>query len=86
MAATGAVAIYHVENITPEATKNRYNLTGLETITVEPTEIDQLFSEIHVDAVAVGCPHCSHDELQKSPGSLPEKQSKNPFTFLRHKE
>jgi predicted aconitase len=63
MAATGAVAIYHVEGITPEAKKNRYDLSGLETIIIEPGEIDQLFSEITVDAVAVGCPHCSPEEL-----------------------
>jgi len=63
MAATGAVALYHVEDITPEAKKNQYNLSGLEVITVESAEIERLFSEIPVDAVAVGCPHCSPAEL-----------------------
>jgi phosphomecalonate degydratase large subunit len=79
MAATGAVAIYHVENITPEAKKNRYDLTGLESITVEPTEIDQIFSEIQVDAVAVGCPHCSRDELEEIARLLKGKTVKKPF-------
>lgn len=63
MAATGAVAIYHVDNITPEAKKTGYNLSGLEVISIEPDEIDRLFTGIPVDAVAIGCPHCSPDEL-----------------------
>jgi predicted aconitase len=79
MAATGAVAIYHVGNITPEAKKNRYDLTGLDTVIVEPAEIDKLFSEIQVDAVAVGCPHCSHDELAEIARLLKGKTVKKPF-------
>jgi len=79
MAATGAVAIYHVEDITPEAKKNRYDLSGLETITITPTEIDRIFSEIHVDAVAVGCPHCSPDELAVIARLLKGKTVTKPF-------
>ena len=63
MAATGAVALYHVNDVTPEARKNQYNLSGLEVIRIEPSEIDRLFTDIPVDAVAVGCPHCSPAEL-----------------------
>jgi hypothetical protein len=65
MAATGAVALYHVDNVTPEAKKTDYNLAGLEVISVEPAEIDRLFEKIPVDAVAVGCPHCSSNELME---------------------
>jgi predicted aconitase len=63
MAATGAVALYHVNDVTPEAKKNQFDLSGLEVIGIEPAEIDQLFTDIPVDAVAVGCPHCSPAEL-----------------------
>jgi hypothetical protein len=63
MAATGAVALYHVNDVTPEAKKNRFNLSSLEVISIEPAEIDSLFTEIPVEAVAVGCPHCSPAEL-----------------------
>ena len=63
MAATGAVALYHVEGVTPESQKNRYDLSDIEAIAVERTEISRLFSQIPVDAVAVGCPHCSPAEL-----------------------
>ncbi|ABS54647.1 protein of unknown function DUF521 [Methanoregula boonei 6A8] len=63
MAATGAVALYHVEGVTPEAQKIGYDLSGLDTVPVEQAEIASVFSEIPVDAVAVGCPHCSPAEL-----------------------
>jgi predicted aconitase len=79
MAATGAVAIYHVEDITPEAKKNQYDLSGLDRITVESAEIDRLFSEIQVDAVAVGCPHCSPDELADIARLLKGKKVTKPF-------
>lgn len=79
MAATGAVAIYHVDNITPEAKKNRYDLTGLDIVSVEAADIDKLFSEFRVDAVAVGCPHCSHDELKEIARLLKGKTVKKPF-------
>ena len=79
MAATGAVAIYHVGDITPEAKRNRYDLSGLEVIPVEPAEIDRLFSEIQVDAVAVGCPHCSPGELAGIATLLKGKKVTKPF-------
>jgi len=64
MAATGAVALYHVEGVTPEAQKNRYDVAGLEAIPVEGAEIRRLFKEVAVEAVALGCPHCSPEELR----------------------
>jgi predicted aconitase len=63
MAATGAVALYHVEGVTPEAQKNLVDITGLEKIPVELQEIANIFREVPVDAVALGCPHCSPEEL-----------------------
>ena len=63
MAATGAVALYHVEGITPEAFKVPFDYSGLEVIAVESGEVEALFKLLPVDAVAVGCPHCSPAEL-----------------------
>ncbi|MDD1708936.1 MAG: aconitase X catalytic domain-containing protein [Methanoregulaceae archaeon] len=65
MAASGAVALFHVEGITPEARIFGYDVSGLEVITVEPQEIMELMERIPVDAVALGCPHCSSDELRR---------------------
>ena len=79
MAATGAVALYHVDNVTPEAKKADYNLGGLEVISVEPAEIERLFNEIPVDAVAVGCPHCSPGELIRIASLLKGKTVTKPF-------
>ncbi len=79
MAATGAVALYHVKDVTPEAKKNRFTISGLEIISIEPAEIDQLFTDIPVDAVAVGCPHCSPDELIDIARLLKGKTVTKPF-------
>jgi len=79
MAATGAVALYHVEGTTPEAQKNRYDLSGLDTVPVEQAEIAGLFSDIPVDAVAVGCPHCSPAELAEIARLLTGKVVTKPF-------
>ncbi len=79
MAATGAVALYHVEGITPEAGDPRFSLQGLETIPIESAEIERLFTDIPVDAVAVGCPHCSPEELDTIAKLIAGKKVKKPF-------
>jgi predicted aconitase len=79
MAATGAVALFHVEGVTPEALDGSLDLAGLETITVESEDVRKLFREIPVDAVAVGCPHCSPQELETIARLLKGKVVTMPF-------
>ena len=79
MAATGAVALYHVEGITPEALKVPFVFSGLEVIAVESDEIEALFKVLPVDAVAVGCPHCSPAELTTIAGLLKGKNVTKPL-------
>jgi len=79
MAATGAVALYHVGGVTPEAAQGRFDLSGLEVINVETGDVEKLFKEIPVDAVAVGCPHCSPAELEEIAGLLKGKVVTMPF-------
>ena len=79
MAATGAVALFHVEGVTPEAVRPDPAVSGLETITVTLEEINRLFTDIPVDAVAVGCPHCSPSELAGIADLLDGKRVKIPF-------
>lgn len=79
MAATGAVALYHVEGVTPEAVKPRADLAGLESIVVEAADIRRLFNDMPVEAVAVGCPHCSPDELTRIAQLLEGKRITLPF-------
>jgi predicted aconitase len=79
MAATGAVALYHVDTVTPEARKNRFSLAGLEIVRIDNADLDALFSGIPVDAIAVGCPHCSPGELEDIARLLSGKTVKKPF-------
>ena len=79
MAATGAVALYHVEGVTPEAVKVPFDLGSLETIAVESDDVRRLFRELPIDAVALGCPHCSPEELENLARLLAGKRVKKPL-------
>lgn len=79
MAATGAVALYHVEGVTPEASQGQFDLSGLEVITVEAEDVTRLFKEIPVEAVAVGCPHCSPAELEEIARLMKGRVVSKPF-------
>ncbi|NLA37942.1 MAG: DUF521 domain-containing protein [Methanomicrobiales archaeon] len=79
MAATGAVALFHVEGITPEARVFSFKTDGLERVTVTGDEVEALFEETDVEAVAVGCPHCSADELRELADLLRGKMTTKPF-------
>jgi len=71
MAASGAVALYHAENLTPEA--RDYDISGLETIHVGADELKATFDKLNTgetpDITILGCPHASLREI----GSLAEK-------------
>ena len=63
MAASGSVAMYHVEGITPEyrdALGDR-----VERITVEKEEVEDRKRVLDVELVAIGCPHVSPQELRR---------------------
>lgn len=79
MAASGAVALYHVKGITPETKLPTFAEEPPEKIIIEQSEIEALFNDEGVDAVAVGCPHCSPDELMKLSELLDGKTVKKPF-------
>ncbi len=63
MAASGSIAMYHVENFTPEYR----NAMGdyVEKISIEKDEINELKRNVDVELVAIGCPHVSPSELRK---------------------
>jgi len=62
MAASGAVALYHVESTTPEAGKFG---APEEKITIEEEQIKAVYSSGEPDLIAFGCPHSSVGELEK---------------------
>lgn len=70
MAASGAVALYHVEGVTPESGHQEF---PDETIIIERRQIDDVFDEgcgkecgNEPDLVALGCPHYSASELEEA--------------------
>ncbi|NYT21531.1 MAG: DUF521 domain-containing protein [Methanomicrobiales archaeon] len=86
MAASGAVALYHVAGITPEARVFSYEVGDIEQIPVTAGEVAALWNEIPIDAVALGCPHCSPDELSLLASLLAGKRVKIPvYIFAARK-
>ncbi len=65
MAASGAVALYHIEGITPEA--GLFATDGLEVIEVGGKEILETYRALNTgedpDIIILGCPHASLKEI-----------------------
>ena len=62
MAASGAVALYHVAGATPEAGKYE---APKEKLTIEEAQIKKVYSKGEPDLIAFGCPHSSVSELER---------------------
>jgi predicted aconitase len=62
MAASGSVALYHVEGVTPEAEK--FEMPE-EKLIIEEEQIKQIYSSGEPDLIAFGCPHSSVAELER---------------------
>jgi len=80
MAASGAVALYHVEGLTPEAVL--VEKMGLETISVGKREIKETYDKLNTgknpDIVIFGCPHASLREISALADRLEGKHLKKP--------
>ncbi|MFW6048132.1 MAG: aconitase X catalytic domain-containing protein [Candidatus Natronoplasma sp.] len=79
MAATGSVAMYHVEGVTPEA--KDFSTENLEKIEIEDKDIEdvreKLKSKSPPEVIVIGCPHLSKDEIYKIGKRLKGKEKKN---------
>lgn len=67
MAASGAVALYHVDGVTPEAKKALFEPPD-ETIILEQKQVEEVYeNEIgqKPELITIGCPHCSANELKQ---------------------
>ncbi len=75
MASTGAVALYHVKNVTPES--KEYDEPN-EFIEISKDEISDEYinDKSNIDLVALGCPHLSFDELKTIYDYLKNKEIK----------
>ena len=72
MAASGAIALFHVKGVTPEAQSGVEPEPGTEALHVGPQELDAAYrslsgslKEQDVELITVGCPHVSIDELEE---------------------
>jgi hypothetical protein len=81
MAASGAVALYHIENMTPEA--HLMETKGLEKLSVSDKDLDETFSKLSTgkepDIVIFGCPHSSLKEIMTISRKLEGKKLKKPL-------
>ena len=81
MAASGAVALYHVEDMTPEA--HLMESAGLEKLSVGEKDLDEVFSKLSIgkepDIVIFGCPHSSLKEIMTISQKLEGKKLKKPL-------
>jgi predicted aconitase len=80
MAASGAVALYHVENMTPEA--QFMNTRRLETLEIGKTELRDTYQKLSSgnipDIVIFGCPHASIADIILLARKLEGKTLKKP--------
>lgn len=86
MAATGAVSLFHVDGITPEARIFRFGTEGLEEVSIGEGALWELFRSMEVEAVAIGCPHCSEEELLEIERLLDGKRVKKPLYIFTSRQ
>ena len=81
MAASGAVALYYIENLTPES--DMVSKENLETISVTQKEIDETYetltSGVEPDIVILGCPHASLREISTLASKVRDKKLRKPI-------
>jgi len=81
MAASGAVALYHVEGLTPEA--GLMDPSGLETIEVGDRELREAYEKLNTgndpDIIILGCPHASLREIATLACKLEGKRLRKPL-------
>ena len=77
LASSGAVALYHVEGVTPEHAEalNIEDMDLIEKISVTEDEVLEARKKLSTtaqkpDLICVGCPHASLDEIEKIAGKV----------------
>lgn len=85
MAASGAVAMFHVEGLTPEAPdlKAAFHGEPEDTITVTQKDLDELRAQdVHrADLVVFGCPQMTFEEAEAVTEVFSGRRSKKPVWF-----
>ena len=84
MAAAGAVALFHVEGLTPEAPDLKTACDGEpeKTITISQADLDSLrVKDLTPDLVVFGCPQMTFDEAAATAERFAGKRSRLPTWF-----
>ena len=81
MAASGSVALYYVEGVTPKppAAFGKIENSKLEKVSIDRKQLDELYEKYpgaDAEIVALGCPHCSLSELNRIAELLDGKKVK----------
>jgi predicted aconitase len=81
MAASGAIALYHVDGLTPEA--NTFKNAGLGSFKVGPKEIKKVYERLNTgdqaDLLVFGCPHASLKQVRDVANRLQGKTLRKPL-------
>jgi len=81
MAASGAVALYHAEGLTPEAETK--NIEGIERISVSSQDLKETYENLNTgdlpDIVILGCPHASLREIAAVAEKLEGRKMEKPL-------
>jgi Uncharacterized conserved protein len=78
MAASGSVAMFHIEDVTPEA--SMFDISELEVIHIGKKEIQNAYDVLNTDEdvqlMAFGCPHLTEREIHEMASFLKGKKKK----------
>lgn len=82
LASSGAVALYHIEDQTPEYKEALEGLDEIERISIDREEIDEVREKLSTvdgkpDLVCLGCPHASLEEIKLIAEKVSGKQLEN---------
>lgn len=92
LASAGGVALFHAIDITPEAPTLEAVFKGKEfkTIIISDAELEQGYKNLNsgknknVDYVAIGCPHCSLNQIKEIADLLKGKKVRDEVTLWVH--
>ncbi|MCW1296564.1 MAG: aconitase X [Candidatus Parvarchaeota archaeon] len=80
-AASGAVSLLHIENITPEIKLKKVKPKINEKFSFGKNELKKVYDELNstekVDLIAIGCPHASINEVREVAMLLKNRKLKN---------
>lgn len=79
LATSGAIALYHIPGVTPEAKKNPEILGDSEKVEFGEEEKNEVISKLNQtsdpEIICLGCPHASLDEIKKLSSKSSEKET-----------